>query len=78
MPDAGSSLSLLRVVESQDLVADQKVSVVRTLSDHIHAELLDEKATRLVPVPDLDVQMVETDETEITRRRSGRHEDVSR
>jgi hypothetical protein len=72
--DAGRCFALLRVVEPEDLVAEEQERVVRPFADDVHAELLDEESTRLVAVPNAYVDMVESDQSKVPWRRSGGHD----
>lgn len=72
--DTGRSRTVLGVPQAQDLVAEKKEGVVGALSDHVHPKLLDEEATRLDPVLDPNVHVVEAEEPKVSRGDLVRHD----
>src|SRR5208282_2785759 len=73
MVDSTERLAVLGIPEAQDLVAEQKVGVVRAVADHVHPELFDKKSLRLGPVAHANVDVVEPEETKFSGRRTARH-----
>lgn len=64
---------LLRIPDAQDLVAEEEEGVVRTVSDDVHPELLDEEPACFDSILDTHIDMVEAEEPEFARGGLGWH-----